>query len=260
MNDEIRNIYRGLNSALWAAFERGDVSSEELRVRRFEQLCAGFDWDVSADDFSSIYLEELMRSGDLIPGAPELLDALPSDIQRAVITNGIRETQFSRLRESGLLSRFAEIIVSEDAGGKAFGIDTCQCMIHLFSIEFKEMPMMKDRRIVSIVALVLLTAVALASCSSYGYRLVTYNETTAKLRDHEIVGTVIIDIRATGQMYNEEKGVRALLLDEARAQYGDDIDDVVNVATSQTNVPAGYGGSEAYIIIQGDAIRYRGSM
>ena len=106
------------------------------------------------------------------------------------------------------------------------------------------------------ILLMLAAAMVLASCTTYGYSLVTYNETTASIREHEVLGNVMMEIHPTGEMWKEDKGIRALLLEEARSLYGDDVDDVVNVATSQGTSSGTY--VYGYILIQGDAIRYTG--
>lgn len=113
---EILSLYREINSALWADLEKGKISSIELRVKRFDNLASRLDWDVSAVDLSRTYLQELGNSGFMISGAREMLTDLPEDMSRAVITNGIKDTQYGRLDNAGLMNDFAEIIISEEAG------------------------------------------------------------------------------------------------------------------------------------------------
>jgi len=115
-DEEALNLYRTINSGLWAELEKGRISSLELRIRRFEQLCEQLGWDIPAADFSRAYLEELGGSGFMIPGAREMLGNIPDAIHKAVITNGIRDTQYGRLRKAGLMDVFDEIIISEEAG------------------------------------------------------------------------------------------------------------------------------------------------
>ena len=45
-----------------------------------------------------------------------MLTDLPEDMSRAVITNGIKDTQYGRFDNAGLMNDFAEIIISEEAG------------------------------------------------------------------------------------------------------------------------------------------------
>jgi len=115
--------------------------------------------------------------------------------------------------------------------------------------------MKKYLRYFSVFASLLLLAALFTSCTSYGYNLVTYNETTAKLRDHDILGSVLLEVKATSRMFKEEKGVRAILLMKARSLYGDEVDDVVNIAVSQTWQYRSYIVSS--FIVKGDAIVYK---
>lgn len=113
---EISDLYKKINSALWAELERGNISSLELRVKRFDSLATKLGWTVSPTDFSRRYLEALGRSGFMIPGAREMLDNLPGFMNRAIITNGIKDTQYGRLRKANLINDFAHVIISEEAG------------------------------------------------------------------------------------------------------------------------------------------------
>ncbi|MDF1568442.1 MAG: YjjG family noncanonical pyrimidine nucleotidase [Spirochaetaceae bacterium] len=116
LSPEMHHAYREINSALWRQFELGQVSSEKLRVRRFNELAALFGLEMSGSDFSDAYLSALARSGHMMDGAREMLDSLPRDYRLAVITNGIRDVQYGRLRAAGILEKFEYVIISEDAG------------------------------------------------------------------------------------------------------------------------------------------------
>ena len=113
---EVVNLYREINSALWADLEKGKISSLELRVKRFKKLALRLDLDIPAEDFSRVYLQELGSSGFMISGAGRMLADLPDEMHKAIITNGIKDTQYGRLRKAGLMEVFDEIIISEEAG------------------------------------------------------------------------------------------------------------------------------------------------
>ncbi len=115
--------------------------------------------------------------------------------------------------------------------------------------------MKKNYWYLPILVSLLLSAALFSSCVTYGYTLVTHNETTAKLRDHDILGSVLLEVKATSKLFKEERGVRALLLMKARSLYGDDVDDVVNIAVSQTSE-----WQSRSFIIKADAIRYKEDM
>ncbi len=116
LDDDGLATYRRINAALWSEYEQGLVTSEELRVRRFERLFAELGRNVPAAAFSGSYLKALAGAGFIIPGTRELLDALPADRGRAIVTNGIRDVQHGRLAAAGLSGHFAHVIVSEEAG------------------------------------------------------------------------------------------------------------------------------------------------
>jgi len=113
---EVLELYRKINSTLWADLEKGRITSLELRVKRFDLLSSRLGWDVSAVDFSRVYLQELGNSGFMMPGALDMLGEIPEGINKAIITNGIKDTQYGRLNKADLMDVFDEIIISEEAG------------------------------------------------------------------------------------------------------------------------------------------------
>jgi YjjG family noncanonical pyrimidine nucleotidase len=116
VNEKALKLYQEINSAFWAELEKGTITSLELRVRRFETLSARMGWDISAEEFSRVYLHELGQSGFMMPGAAQMLKGLPGGIKKAIITNGIKDTQYGRLKKASLMGTFDEIIISEEAG------------------------------------------------------------------------------------------------------------------------------------------------
>ena len=116
ITDEIRKDYHRINSGFWAMLEKGEITSGELRVRRFEVLAREYGWTMDAGAFSDRYLAELGRSGPMIPGARKMLDSLPAGSKKVIITNGIKDVQYGRLNDAGISSLFEEIVISEEAG------------------------------------------------------------------------------------------------------------------------------------------------
>jgi len=115
-DEEVLKLYQSINSALWTELEKGAISSQELRVKRFDTLSSRMGWELSAEEFSRVYLQELGRSGFMMPGAAQMLKDLPRGINKAIITNGIKDTQYGRLKQASLMDTFDEIIISEEAG------------------------------------------------------------------------------------------------------------------------------------------------
>lgn len=108
--------YRKINHHFWARLEQKEVTTEELRVGRFRQLFTEIGLDFDAERFADSYLTQLSQQAPLIPGAAELLRALNNRFKLAIITNGLADVQYPRLKHSNLQSYFSTIIVSDEVG------------------------------------------------------------------------------------------------------------------------------------------------
>jgi 2-haloacid dehalogenase len=157
--------YRRLNNALWAAAERGEIRSSQIRNLRFEQLARELELDVDAATvvmMADAFVNGLGHHGDLYPGARDVLDVLVEGATLAVISNGLGEVVYARMARLELSDYFDAVVVSSEigvakpstaifdaaferlgapdksqslmvgdslssdiAGGTAFGIDTC---------------------------------------------------------------------------------------------------------------------------------------
>lgn len=114
---ELKSRYGQINRDLWAAMERGEVTADELRVRRFEQLLDHRVSSVSPAQVSEVYLDHLSRSAFLIQGAKELLVELRSRrVAVVVVTNGIHEVQMRRFSLSEIAGLPDVIVTSGEAG------------------------------------------------------------------------------------------------------------------------------------------------
>ncbi len=108
--------YRTLNEAQWEAFERGELTREQVLLRRFELLFAelGVHYDVEATE--DRYRGYLGQGHYFVDGAPELLDYLSPKYDLYLASNGVAETQYSRLESAGISHYFKEIFISETTG------------------------------------------------------------------------------------------------------------------------------------------------
>lgn len=120
--ERLFDIYREENRKLWRLIESGEITSDELRVRRFEKLIeiGGIVTEVSARRFSETYLHYFSQSKQLEEGAREVLEYLHRhpQIRKAIITNGFRDTQRSRLGVTEIEKFFDDIFISDELGAK----------------------------------------------------------------------------------------------------------------------------------------------
>jgi 2-haloacid dehalogenase len=111
--------YRRLNSALWAAAERGEIRSSQIRNVRFEQLAGAIGLDLDGDGVRAMadaFIAGLGHHGELYPGAREVLDALVEGASLAVISNGLGEVVYARLARLDLSDYFDAVVVSSEVG------------------------------------------------------------------------------------------------------------------------------------------------
>jgi len=110
------DAYRQINAHIWQALERHEISAAELPVRRMERLLAAFELPGSAAQLSAAYLEQLALRAELIDGAAEVLAALAPNCRFAIVTNGLKAVQRSRLAHSPIRDYFVDVIISEEVG------------------------------------------------------------------------------------------------------------------------------------------------
>jgi len=110
-------LYRSVNQQLWNDFEKGEVTLDFLRLERFRKLFAEVKVELDAVHFSERYVHYLGEGSFLIEGSDALIQQILKNGHRtAIITNGIKQTQHSRIGGSILAHSFEHIIVSEDTG------------------------------------------------------------------------------------------------------------------------------------------------
>ncbi|QQO10240.1 YjjG family noncanonical pyrimidine nucleotidase [Breznakiella homolactica] len=115
-SDSVLELYAAVNKKLWAEYEQGTVTQEDLRVIRFEKIFGELGIGGDPGVFSKVYLSWLARSSFLLPGAEKICAYLSGKYTTAVITNGIRDVQVSRIRDSAIRDYIGSLIVSEEAG------------------------------------------------------------------------------------------------------------------------------------------------
>lgn len=111
------DVYLKINTALWAAFARGEVTQEFLlveRFRRFEQAMGG-SHDPAA--FNADYLNALAANSDLIPGALALCESLSAaGCTLAIVTNGATVAQRGRYERSPIKDCIPHLFISQELG------------------------------------------------------------------------------------------------------------------------------------------------
>lgn len=111
-----RQSYQRINHQLWLDFEKGWVTAQTLRVKRFELLFAELGMRFDCEAFSERYLVHLAKGTNLIDGADQIIRVLRRHYNLGLITNGLKEVQRPRLAQSVLRDSFAVFVISDEVG------------------------------------------------------------------------------------------------------------------------------------------------
>jgi putative hydrolase of the HAD superfamily len=116
---EFLTVYYEINEHLWTLYRDGNLKKEVLRIKRFtdafEKL--GINHHSFGEQFADDYITESPLKTALFPHTFETLAYLKSKKYRLfLLTNGFKEVQVVKIRQSGLEPYFEKMITSEEAG------------------------------------------------------------------------------------------------------------------------------------------------
>lgn len=102
--DQFIDLYEDVNKAYWKRYEKGEVTKEILRTRRFTDTfdIMGIQPSLQPDNVWEEYLEICPHMPILIPGALECLSKISQKYKIGILTNGFEETQQIKLKASGI--------------------------------------------------------------------------------------------------------------------------------------------------------------
>ena len=130
--------YSKINDSMWKLLEKGEITREELRTRRFLLFLERYGNPVDPAVFADLYMEMLSQTDVLLDGARELLEYLSENYRLYAVTNGYVKTQTGRIRKADIGKYFKDIFISQNVGApkpqKKF-FDYCAAHIPAFSIE-----------------------------------------------------------------------------------------------------------------------------
>lgn len=113
---EINQRYEEINKKLWKDFENGLIDKKTVVYSRFVLLFKEFNIPVDGIAFEDDYQKALGQGYFVLPHTIEVLSALYQKYPLYVVTNGVSQTQYSRLEGTDIKKYFQNIFVSEDIG------------------------------------------------------------------------------------------------------------------------------------------------
>lgn len=116
--EEFIDLYHKHNERLWQRYRDGKIKKEVLRYKRFDLTLAEkkIKNKFLSTQIGEDYLELSVQQKGLFPNTHEILAYLQPRYSLYILTNGFRETQFSKLRNCDLEKYFDKIFTSETIG------------------------------------------------------------------------------------------------------------------------------------------------
>jgi 2-haloacid dehalogenase len=116
LDDKLRNLYRIINKSLWNRLESGTITTDEIRIQRFQLLVNEQNLRADPHTLADTYLSSFASVEFLCEGAVEILEYFKQTHTLAAVTNGIKDTQMTRISKTGLDKYLKFTVTSEDAG------------------------------------------------------------------------------------------------------------------------------------------------
>lgn len=113
---ELITHYSAINQHCWERFERGELTREQVLTVRFEELFGELGVDIAPAACERIYRAHLGEGHIFVEGAEEMLRYLAPKYRLFIASNGVAETQDSRLADAGIVHYFENIFISERTG------------------------------------------------------------------------------------------------------------------------------------------------
>lgn len=115
-SDEAFQVYHSVNKQLWADYENGKITLEDVLNARFAKTLQQLGKNGDGVEWERQYRELLGNGCQLVEGALEVCQKLSLSHRLFVITNGVTKTQIKRLKQSGLHGFFENVFTSQNIG------------------------------------------------------------------------------------------------------------------------------------------------
>ena len=117
VGDEGGDTYREINRQLWVYLDRGEITREQLYVKRFERLFEVYPFFESPEQVAPWFLDRLAQAHDPQEGAAHLLSRLKdAGVRVFTASNGIGEVMNGRVEMAGLSGYLTGRFAADDVG------------------------------------------------------------------------------------------------------------------------------------------------
>lgn len=144
--DLFLKAFYDINFQLWAMYDQGKVTKDELREIRFKNIFekAGADANGIPRDLEDDFMHRTSSKTHLLPYSKEILEYLKPNYRLHIITNGFNESQAKKMEASGLSPYFDLIVTSETTGHKKPDPRIFQYALDTLSVKNSDVMMIGD--------------------------------------------------------------------------------------------------------------------
>ena len=114
--EEVLVRYHVINDLHWKMLERGELTREQVVVRRFGVLFAELGVDADPALCAQRYMENLSEGHYFLPGALEALERLGRKYRLYIASNGTASVQHKRMTSADLYGYFEKVFISQEVG------------------------------------------------------------------------------------------------------------------------------------------------
>lgn len=115
---EVAALYSAVNDSMWKRLEKGEITRDILKVKRFEEFLAAMKSSADPQEVAVFYEASLAEGAILLEGADALCRELAGRYDLYIVTNGLKNVQRKRFAACGLAPYFKDVFISEDFGSQ----------------------------------------------------------------------------------------------------------------------------------------------
>ncbi len=108
--------YEVINARLWKELEQGLVTMDYVQNKRFAIFFEQLDLVIEGEQANKYYHKMLQNQYELVSNAEEVCGILAKQHQISIVTNGVYNTQISRIHNSAIDKFITNIFISESIG------------------------------------------------------------------------------------------------------------------------------------------------
>ena len=115
--DDVLEQYKKINNIVWNKLEKGEIKTvADLFEERCKMFFEIYDINERTDKFNNLLDKGMQKSGTAFKEVHNILKKLSEMYKLAIITNGPKSQQYSRLKNAKISQYFSYVFVSEEIG------------------------------------------------------------------------------------------------------------------------------------------------